>query len=204
MALYNEILVGRFNRSLQKLLGIKGEPPSPQLAGEVAATHTFFSGAENRFLESWNRFQFIATGAAVAAQNSAVRFRNPSGSNVIAVIEKIIAMDITGADTLFLVTGIGDSDLTGPVGGFIVDNRGQQSAFRSTCLVSTGNNQAGGNTFGFGAHLSGSPFEFIVTDIQELSVPPNQQIDIRTNAVNVQLRASIWWRERFLEEGERQ
>ena len=30
MALYNEILVGRFNRGLQKFLSIKGGPPAPQ------------------------------------------------------------------------------------------------------------------------------------------------------------------------------
>src|SRR5258708_26699837 len=37
MARFNEILVGRYNRYLQKLLGIKGPPPSAQRSPEVGS-----------------------------------------------------------------------------------------------------------------------------------------------------------------------
>jgi hypothetical protein len=46
-------------------------------------------------------------------------------------------------------------------------------------------------------------FDAIIFEDQELTLLPNQQITVRTAAVNVQLIVSGLWRERFLEESER-
>src|SRR5438477_3626029 len=90
MARYNEMLVGRFARSVQKLFGIKGEVPVASLAGEVQVGHTFFHGTENRYLEDWRTFGSRFATAAVAAQTSAIRFSNPSNSNIIAVVQSLM------------------------------------------------------------------------------------------------------------------
>src|SRR5258708_13178542 len=89
MARFNEILVGRFNRFLQKWLSMKGGPPSPQLATEIQPNFNFFSGAENRALESWFLYGTFSSQAAVALQNSFFQLRNPSKSGVLAAIEAI-------------------------------------------------------------------------------------------------------------------
>src|SRR5437667_10657224 len=61
-----------------------------------------FHGAENRYLEGWNRFCAAATIAAGGAGNSSVaQLTNLAGSNVIAVIEKILI--VAGASDLFLI-----------------------------------------------------------------------------------------------------
>src|SRR5229473_5047766 len=89
MAVYNEILAGRFNRALQKLFGIKGPPAVPQLGGEIVPSVSMFYGVENRYLEAWERFGFQIVQAAVVGQAGSFRLRNPVNSGTIAVLEKI-------------------------------------------------------------------------------------------------------------------
>src|SRR5258708_33716745 len=89
MAIFNEILVGRYNRALQKLLGIKGSPPVRQVGGEIMPILGMFYGVDNRFLETWYRYAFNFDQPAIAGLTTAVRFRNPAGSGVIAVLESV-------------------------------------------------------------------------------------------------------------------
>src|SRR5260370_10296088 len=89
MAKFNEILSGRFNRALQKMLSMKGGPPSAQLATEIGTQFQFPLGVEFRNLESWFRYGAAPGLPAVAAANAVFRFRNPAGSNVVAVVEKL-------------------------------------------------------------------------------------------------------------------
>jgi len=88
MAVYNEIGIGRWNRFIQKITDIKGSPPARQLASEIVFQHPIFSGQENRYLESWDRFGAGIVVGPIAAQNSGFRLTNPTGSNVIIVVEK--------------------------------------------------------------------------------------------------------------------
>src|SRR6266852_4829039 len=89
VAKYNEILVGRYNRYLQKLLGMKGQAHAPQLSSEISVNLQLFNGVETRYLEGWNRFSTSMNVAAVAALLSGAQLRNPAASNVILVIEKL-------------------------------------------------------------------------------------------------------------------
>jgi hypothetical protein len=199
MAKFNEILAGRYNRALQKLFGMKGEVPSPQLSSEVNATVTFFWGVEMRYLEAWQRFGETFLQGAVAAQNSAVKFRNPAGSNVIAVLEKLVIFEAT-ADTFFIDNSGPDTDLTGASGGHRMDSRGSQN---STLLVSGGNNVATATTV-YGTNVQASiPLDVIVFEEQEIPILPGDNLLIRSLGVNVAIRVSFMWRERFLEESER-
>src|SRR5260370_24325928 len=87
MARLNEILVGRFGRSLQKHFGIKGPVPVATLAPEIIPVINVFSGVETRYTDAWNRFGAVSSLAALAGNETLGQLRNPAGSNIIAVVE---------------------------------------------------------------------------------------------------------------------
>src|SRR5437879_911207 len=116
MAIYNEILVGRFARGIQKVFSMKGGVPTRQLSGEVMATYELEKGMslENRYPHSWLSFAYSANIAAGGVGTfGAFRLRNPTGSNVLAVLEKAEMVNVAGADTPFITRGpTGSGDLT--------------------------------------------------------------------------------------------
>src|SRR5437899_5615173 len=132
MARFNEILVGRYNRFLQKLFQIKGSPPSPQLGGDIQPSFAVFSGVENRYLEAWQKFGNTIVAAAVAAQNSAVRIRNPVASNVVAVLEKVSIANAI-ADTITLNNQTADANLASTAGSIRLDAR--QGALSGSSII---------------------------------------------------------------------
>jgi len=209
MAIFNEILVGRFNKSLQRLFGIKGSPPVRQLGGEITPSHVIPSGAENRYLEQWNRYGTSVQINAVAAQLSTLRFRNPVASNIIAVLEKI-AVSTGLANTVF-VTNRGantDVDLTTVQQTVIsVDRRLASTAAGvggSTSKVSIQNGAtAGGLQMWQFATEAKKTLELLATDIHEIPTAPGDWWDIETSVANDSLVVSLLWRERYLEESER-
>lgn len=204
MARYNEILVGRFNRGLQKLVGIKAEPPSPQLASEIQPTIQLPLGVEYRYLDSWQQFAVTATVAAVAAQEGVIRFRNPVGSNVIAVFEGILLINRTATATDIVIersTVNSDETNVQSTSPMRLDARGIQAA---TVVVSTNTIAAASLNLLADIMLAvNSSFQVIVTDDQEIPLLPGDVLRLRNNTVNLETAASVRWRERFLEESER-
>ena len=207
MALFNEILVGRYNRALQKLFGLKGEPPAPQLASEVSITHTFFSGVENRYLESWDRFAAAINVAAVALNQSGVRVRNPLTSNVMIVVEKITYGETAndqptvtfGTDPGDLATVIAASNSaldrrTRPNPSLVLSRQATTPVVPALASASTLENHF------IGANV---PRDVITFEEQEIPLIPGAALQIQALAVNQALTTSIIWRERYLEEGER-
>ena len=210
MARFNEILVGRFNRALQKLFAIKGGPPSAQLATEITPNIQMFYGVENRYIESWQRFgNSTSTGAPLAGNRAAWRIRNPAGSNVVAVLEKISLFESNGADSPFMfynsIATVLPTENQSNISGTNMDSRGQQLG--STAIISTSIN--------FGLLGSGpiwqeniplnTNVEVIFFEDQEISLPPGSELTIASNGVGVAegFVVSVWWRERFLEDSER-
>src|SRR5437899_398976 len=105
MAIYNEILAGRFARGIQKIFSMKGGVPTKQLSGEVMPIIKLedSTSLENRVTHSWRSFAYRGSQALGGAGTfAAVRLRNPSASNVVAVLEKITLLNLTGADTPIL------------------------------------------------------------------------------------------------------
>lgn len=208
MAIYNEILVGRFNRSLQKLFGVKGGPPVPQLAADIQPSHSLFSGAENRYLESWFRYAGrVVLGAGGAGNFSVVRIRNVANSNVIAVIEKILVIGGAGDNpTLRIgIAGTGNQPTLGTAAtSSALDPRGQ---LISSMDMSGKNNSVAtgqGTIIMTGAFNAVSvPFEFITDTIHELPLLPTCSYDVESVVANQSITVSMVWRERFLEESER-
>ncbi len=206
MAVYNEILVARFNRALQKHFGMKGGPPAPQLASEIAPTVTMFYGAENRYLEGWNRFGNSAViNAGGAGNRSGFRIRNPKGSNVVAVIEKLTTIAAGTVDQPFLSYSILDPGTLG-VGTVVVVNTGLDNRGSPTPNLELSASVNTGSILGIqilqAALALNTSWEFIQFDDQELPVLPNSGYTLYSNNLNQQVFYSILWRERVLEASE--
>lgn len=203
MAVYNEILIGRWNRFLQKLTGMKGGPPARQLSSEISVSQPIFHGPENRYLEGWERFGFVITQNLLAAQTSDIRFRNPVGSNVIAVAESI-NITATAAQTGFIEIGAVTTDLATlvPLTVGALDSRSRP---QPTLIGSKTNNGAffGAAVKTWGIGTTSQAIELILTENQEFTILPGMGLQIDSQTVNVTLQASMIWRERFLEDSER-
>lgn len=214
MAIYNEILAPRYARMLQKLFGIKGSVPAKQLAGEIAPSLPLFNGRENRYLEGWSTFAAKNNAAAVAAQDSVIRFRNPAGSNTVAVIESLIIWMGTGEFVLEFSNVDSGALLTVPTPANF-DNRLLPPGTGSNgaqCSISQNNNVGQGTHVVFAdfqppasavAAVAQMP-ELINFESQEITLLPNSDLQLRTITLNVGASMNVRWRERFLEESERQ
>ncbi len=211
MARMNEILTGRHNRFLQKHFSMKGEPPAPQLSSEIMPVHPFHSGAENRYLESWNRFGAVGSIASVLNQVTAFRLRNPPTSNTIAVLEKIVLNDSNVAQLFNFAIGPTIVDLlSGNFGSVRLDARmGLPLAFNSVLIPSFASNAPGvPATMILFQQYNVQVLvdrETIQTENQELTLLPGDALDIREQSVpgGEALRVNFLWRERQIEESER-
>jgi hypothetical protein len=211
MARFNEILNGRFNRALQKITSIKGEAPAPVLGSEILPVFPMFFGKENRYLESWQTFGSFAAISAVAAQSAIFHFRNPAGSNLLSVVEKLTFTSTTTTviTAWMIVEGPNPStsaDDFGSTPNFCrFDSRGQQNP---TCKLTFGNAAAdtwpGNNRAWWSSFMAQeTTVDVILTDGQEFPVLPGDGFRAVNFTANSPVGVSVVWRERFLEESER-
>jgi hypothetical protein len=208
MARFNEILVGRYNRFLQKLLSMKGGPPAPQLASEIAPTFEIESPpAESRYLLGWDRFGIVILQPAVAAVVGGIRLRNPVGSNVIAVLEKVQVIGNAVTDQPALHNGAATTDLSLVVNTALsrVDARGRSN----TGLIASRSNAVSAPSLAnilFQAATGNTQvnYDFILQPNQEIPILPGDAVQFTSSAANTACTVCILWRERLLEESERQ
>jgi hypothetical protein len=202
MARFNELLAARYNRFLQKLFVLKGGPPSPQLASEIIPTFPFFNGAENRYLEGWNRFGYGLEVLGAVGNPSQLRIRNPTGSGVIAVLESII-LDLATNDRVQLTYTKLSTDFTVQT---VVPLDGRTLSTSSSLIISNSNASASaGNVVYQDMHMFNtvSPVQLTSTENQEIPITPGIAWGVQTVSANVLLSANVIWRERALEESER-
>jgi|SRR5437016_1539707 len=204
MAIYNEILAGRFARGIQKIFSMKGGVPTRQLSGEVMPVFELddATALENRFLHSFRSFALKQTAPANVGTQSAVRIRNPAGSNVVAIIEKITIVT-SALDNPFINRGItGTADLGTVVQANVRDVR--MGAVGSSCSLSNSNNAAvvGFTWWQGGAAAANAMLEVINDSHQELVIGPSDVMTVYCNVVNQAITVSLFWRERSLEESE--
>ena len=206
MARYNEILVGRLNRFLQKYLSMKGDAPSPQLASDWTPTINFDAGVELRYLQGWNRFGLWINQIAVAANQSGIRLRNPVGSNIIAVVEKLV-INFQSTTSMQMSHGTATADLATVYSqNTRFDPRGGQMAglaFSSQASAVTLPGLGGTSVMWAAYSTANTNIELIVDSDQQVPILPGDAIQLADGTANDALFASIWWRERFLEESER-
>lgn len=209
MAIYNEILSARFSRLVQRLFSMKGMQAVKQVSGEISTTLNLFSGVENRYLEGWNRFATAPNAAAAAANTGGIRVRNPVGSNVVIVLERIEVSE-NANDNIAFRWGQATSDLATVLvlTGTRLDGR-TATTIGPTAIVSTQNtaptvptltNQF---TIAGPALLANTAYQYIWNENQEIAILPGDAFQIEAGTVNQLIKSSLLWRERLLEESER-
>jgi len=211
MAGYNELLVGRFNRHMQKLLSMKGPASLTTLSSDLQPVISVQSGVEDRYLEAWNRYGTAQNLATSGGFNSAIRIRNPLGSNVIGVIEKLSVLQFSATATeVDLVHGTVNSDITSLATISQLDARsGPTSNLGGVLKVSDSVSLAVVPNLTSQAPLWGGVFapnvmyEAIFDENQEITLLPGDALQLSPVAINISFFPSIWWRERFLEDSER-
>jgi hypothetical protein len=206
MARFNEILVGRFNRALQKTFGIKGGPPSAQLASEIQPNVSMLWGAEAQYLEGWQNFAIqMVVAAGGAGTRSAARIDNPKNSGVCAVIEKIT---FVGQPAVTDNPSVSSSILSSGdmPGGVITINTGlDQRGPQSPQLHVSSRNDANsvlGVVIWQGANTVNSVVDVIQTEHQELPLLPNSSYSFYCGVINQVFSLNLMWRERPLEASE--
>lgn len=193
---------GRYNRLAQKLLSTKGPAQITDAGAELMWVFPLFFGVENRFLEQWDRFLVgLGIAAGGAGNRSATRFRNPAGSNVIAIFEKLLVWG-TVADQPALSLAPVSTDLTtvNALTQVRMDARGRQQP--TLISSSTGNLGAVPATFVQFAFAANNQIDVIFFEEQEITLLPGDALTIFSNVLNQALNVSAFWRERSLEDSE--
>jgi hypothetical protein len=202
MAKYNEILVGRYNRYLQRLLSMKGDPPAPQLAGEIAPQFEIEQiAAELRFLMQFDRYIGGPNSIATGGVTSSTQIDNPASSGVIAVIEKWqISTDVATRVDL----SVSYAAITAETNVFaMVRVDGRTKNTNCPIRISSGTGFTSLPTGVGGFYLpANSEIELVQDQNQELVISPGQSWRIVTTAVLVNLYTVMIVRVRALEEGE--
>lgn len=195
--------LGRWSRYVERYFNIKGGGGLYDVEQTLRLGLLFQSGAEDRYLQGWNRFAVVASQTAVAAQFARTRIRNPVGSNVIAVLEQICYFSTTAtADTPFVTYGAATTDLTTLIGLTFtrMDPRGSP---QPTSIVSTNQQAAGGQALlqrGItGANVN---VDYINSTDQQIPILPGQVVDVQANTANTASTVTFIWRERALEASE--
>jgi hypothetical protein len=203
MALHNEILAGRYNRFLQRLLSMKGGPPAPQLASEIQPQMDVEAlPVELRFLLGWHLYQSTVSQLASAANASGVQIRNPLLSGAVAVITSLQIQ--VGASELVDISqtfGGVTADLTNVFNGQRVDSRAKPNSTLSPSSFAPVADLAG---LIFVSVVGGpaNPYEFLNKEYDAIPMFPGHTIRIVGQTVNTDLRVHFKWRERPIEEGE--
>lgn len=194
------ISIQRLNRWIEKIFNIKGGPTLLDVDSAIRAVYVIQDGVETRAHQGWNRYATNVLSAGVAAQFSAIRFRNPTGSNVIGVFEKIVAITAGATDTPKVILQAGSTDFAGAVVSQRMDPRGQ---LLPTLIATSGSNasQQGGNFLQAGLATTGS-VDFIITINQEVVAAPGDSVTLWGNVLNQAVLGAFIWRERALETSE--
>jgi hypothetical protein len=205
MAIYNEILAPRFERFLAKLLNMKGGAHSPQLAGEWSPGFAMqMDGAELRYLLDWKRFGQTSTVTGGVGQTSKALWRNPAGSNIVAVFESVRLITFGAGQALLAYAPNNPANLAATESlAFRVDQRmtgaGSGSLLFSRAAVA---GPTATNIMQISVAVAETR-DFIATVQQELPLLPGDALMLDGNQANTNLTFSALWRERLMEESER-
>lgn len=204
MALFNEILVGRYNSILHKLLNMKEGAPAPTLASDVVATICLeLDRPEWQFLGGeW--FGSVFTSKIADAGNlSYMGIFNGAATGVLAIVEGILVTNINAAATTYNVVVGGTTGLTGTVRGNAHDRRFTK---QSTCLVGSGVEAAltGSRIYQLTIPAGESRLMSFPVILPPTDVIPGliSNVTVTTAAINTEVRGSFFWREHQMEPSE--
>lgn len=202
MARYNEILVGRHNRGIQKVLSMKGGPPAPQLSTEIQPQFDIHKLRRDHIFTFGERlWAMTALQAAPGANVNAWRVRNPANSGVLGTIEKIL-LNAAGLSTPLVNMGGTVADLATIFSSKPLDFR-QGISGGSTIVASFGQpaTTTGNSIISYSSLPASTIADVIIDENQQIVLAPGDQLTLY-NATSNSFSAAIWWRERPIEEGE--
>jgi len=95
VAMLNEILAARYEQLLTRKFNITGGAPAPQLTPEIGCNLSLEVGEEGHILQSEYLCsgRFFTTGNA--GQSGSIQLTNPVGSNILLVVEQIVAQALS-------------------------------------------------------------------------------------------------------------
>jgi hypothetical protein len=212
--MYNEILVGRWNKALNALFGIKAGAPSPSLSGDLQVSYQVDTAVDGRFLEGWSRWAASVNLTGGVGATAYLHLLNPAGSGAIAVIERIrIGVQNDAASQTVNVGKTVGAFLGGDVQVVIAthDSRQAPSQGSQGSIVQAKSNitQAGSpalqflDTFVIGANSGTFVYDLMFTEHQETIILAGDSIVAANLTQNKAFQATMWWRERVLEDSER-
>lgn len=211
MALFNEILEGRFNNLLRKVMGIKASAPSAQLSSEIMPVYSpFLTGREMGYLEGWTFFRYGFQVSTNAGNASAVCIRVPGlsplapGQSVAslqrAVVVESIVVSLAANDTVSLQKGVLSNLSLSVAAGFAEDYRGVARSY----AVCSGSNTGYPTLTGLGNFniLALTPTEILRKEYVLITQPVNSDgLMVGTGGANT-VSVIFTWRERLLAENE--
>ncbi len=202
MALYNEILAGRFNRFLQKHLSMKGLPPSPQLAGDIQPVLALYLGEEANVHQGWEPFAIdVLQPAAVGAGNE-LRLRNPTLSGVIVRLESIY-FSANSVSRIDLQYGQPGADLGTSQAAAVrsLDTRGRaQSVLVASSAQPAAQSQIGTNINS--AFTAANTWTDFLVSGHQLLLLPTSAVQLSDSTLNISTVMGFRWWERALEDSE--
>ncbi len=202
MAIFNEILVGRWNAGLSRLFGMKGGPPAPALASEVIPYLALPTFDDNLAVFGYQRFGTAGSIAANVANASQMRLRNPLAANVIAVITHFWANSALATTLNFFINEAATPDLASTTTTVGFDGRGPARAAlisSQTSAVAAGGQ--GAQFFTRRINAANQEQEYLAR--MPIVLWPGSFFEVDTGAVNQDLVWNISWIERYLDESER-
>jgi hypothetical protein len=198
VARFNEILTGRFNRTLQKMLQIKGGPPAAQLATEIMPVFELENlPVELRTLAQMERY-FGGTLLVQGATTGGAQIRNPAASNTLCVIERIM-IGATVASTFAMQKILDNTDLATLLQLKRVDKRTGAPVPPIIFTSATGVGISPDQSFLVPVNVM---LDLITTEHQELLLLPGERMLITNTTANATMAVNFIIRIRFLEESE--
>lgn len=193
----------RFSRWLEARFNVKGGVPIVDINPSLDLCYSYVNGNDDRYLQGWNRFGFGVGQAGAAAQNAALQLRNPAGSNVIAVVErlgvKVTAATFSTVQVSVKYTGT-ITDFGTPVASTAIDGRQQQGS--ALVASSTANGVGFTGVLYFAPCLNALETQLIVTLNQEIVLTPGSAFIAIDQTLNEGIQINCFWRERALEQSE--
>jgi len=192
----SQIQTGRYADLLRRYLGMKGVTEvAGELSPEISPVFILESDLpEWNFLKGTKLMSGVWTRGPVAAQNSAVRLRNPAGTGVVAIINEIQG-ESNNASVIIVARDTDQGNLATILPSVSRDTR-TPATDSSALIQSTGNNVA---TLG----ESFLTFQILATTTfrgtPSLVLTPGFQMQLTCLTVNSDIRGFFQWRERRLD-----
>jgi len=215
MAVYNEILAGRLNRFVQKLLSMKGPTSLVALSPDMRLVHQVHSGEETRYIEGWDLFGIgLVNITGLAGNLSAFRLRNPVNSGIVGVVT-YLAMLANAQDTapgsppVLVLNRNATTDQPTISSALNWDLRGRPG---STLVAShnsgAAQNAAGGTQVTLGVtalQFANYPSEKVWVGLGSPEIPllPGTSLGMVSGSNAIGYAFTAWWRERPLEDSEK-